>query len=66
MENINAIKEIYKSFTSYEKSELQQKRRIYEKEEGIRFLNLESYVNHLALEVMNKEKSVQKGQSQIA
>jgi len=66
MENINAIKEIYKSFTSYEKSELQQKRRIYEKEEGIRFLNLESYVNYLALEVMNKEKSVQKGQSQIA
>jgi len=66
MENINAIREIYNSFTSFEKSQLQQKRQIFEREEGIKFLNLESYVNYLALEVMNKEKSEQRGHPQTA
>jgi|GEM_PF-3018166 len=66
MENINAIREIYNSFTSFEKSQLQQKRQLLEQREGLKFLNLESYVNYLALEVINKEKTEQAGQSQIA
>lgn len=66
MDNLDAIREIYKSFTGYEKSQLQQKRRLFEQQEGIKFLNLEAYVNYLALEVINKEKATQRGQSQIA
>ncbi|MFK5986049.1 MAG: hypothetical protein QM479_11575 [Pseudomonadota bacterium] len=58
MKKMDKLREIYNSFSAYEKYQLQLKRKIYEKQQGIRFLNLESYVNHLALEaVFNQSES---------
>ncbi len=55
MRNINKLREIYNSFSDYEKYQLQVKRKLYEKQHSIRFLNLESYVNFLATEVIFKQ-----------
>jgi hypothetical protein len=55
MRNIKKLREIYNSFSDYEKYQLQLKRKLYEKQHNIRFLNLESYVNFLATEVIFKQ-----------
>ncbi len=46
------LREIFNSFSAYEKYQLQLKRKKYEKQHGIKFLNLESYVNYLAIEAV--------------
>jgi hypothetical protein len=55
MTNIEKLRAIYNSFSGYEKYQLQMKRKLYEKQHGIRFLNLESYVNHLAMETVMQQ-----------
>lgn len=50
MNKYQNILEIYAGLTAFEKSQLQIKRRSYEKEMGIKFLNLQSYVNQLAID----------------
>lgn len=52
MRNIKKLREIYNSFSRHEKYQLQIKRKMYEKKQSIYFLNLESYVNFLATEVI--------------
>jgi hypothetical protein len=54
MTNIQKLRDIYNSFSGYEKHQLQIKRKSFEKQQGIRFLNLESYVNHLAMETLEQ------------
>jgi len=55
MTNLEKLRDIYNSFSGYEKYQLQIKRKTYEKQYGIRFLNLESYVNHLAMETLEQQ-----------
>jgi hypothetical protein len=60
MKSIDKLREIYNSFSAYEKYQLQLKRKIYEKQQGIRFLNLESYVNYLAMEAVIHQPDTEK------
>lgn len=53
----STIEQIYYSLSEHEKYELQARRQEFERNNNIRFVNLESYVNHLALEVVDREKS---------
>jgi len=53
----STIKQIYYSLSEREKCELQARRQEFERNNNIRFVNLESYVNHLALEVVDREKN---------
>ncbi len=50
MNKYQYILDIYQSFSPQEKVQLQAKRRIQEKKLGIRYLNLLSYINQLALD----------------
>ncbi len=60
MKKIEKLKEIYNSFSAYEKYQLQVKRKAFEKQQNIRFLNLESYVNHLAMEAVLDKNNIEK------
>ena len=60
MKPIEKLREIYNSFSAYEKYQLQLKRKIFEKQQGIRFLNLESYVNYLAMEAVIHQPDTEK------
>lgn len=51
------IKTLYASFDPYEKKILQQSRNDFEHTENIRFTNLESYINHLARAVIERQHS---------
>ncbi len=58
MNKYQYILDIYQSFSPQEKVQLQAKRRIQEKKLGIRYLNLLSYINQLALDagVLDSDK----------
>ena len=60
MTHIEKLRDIYNSFSGYEKYQLQIKQKIFEKQSGIRFLNLESYVNHLAMETLEQQSETVK------
>jgi hypothetical protein len=66
MKNIDKLREIYNSFSDYEKYQLQVKRKLYEKQHSIRFLNLESYVNFLATEVIYKQPAEKQAEHEIS
>jgi len=53
----STIEQIYYSLNEYERYELQARRQEFERNNNIRFVNLESYVNHLALKVVDREKN---------
>ena len=53
----STIKQIYYSLSEVEKYELQTRRQEFERNNNIRFFNLESYVNQLAFEVVDREKN---------
>ena len=52
----STIEQLYYSLSEQEKYSLQVRRQEYERSNNIRFVNLESYVNHLALAVINRER----------
>ncbi|MCU7801027.1 MAG: hypothetical protein KZQ70_13045 [gamma proteobacterium symbiont of Lucinoma myriamae] len=51
------IKMLFASLDPYEKKILQQSRNDFEHIENIRFTNLESYINHLARAVIERQHS---------
>ena len=53
----STIEQLYYSLSEHEKYSLQVRRQEYERSNNIRFVNLESYVNHLALEVVDRERN---------
>ena len=50
------IKKLYYSLSNEEKYLLQLRRQDFELNQNVKFVNLESYVNHLALEVINRQR----------
>ncbi|MCU7837141.1 MAG: hypothetical protein KZQ83_18090 [gamma proteobacterium symbiont of Taylorina sp.] len=52
----STIEQLYYSLNGQEKYLLQVRRQEFERQNNIIFINLESYVNHLALEVVNRER----------
>ncbi len=51
-----AIKQLYYSLNQQEKYLLQVQRQEFEHCNNIRFVNLESYVKHLALEIIDRQR----------
>lgn len=55
--NHSSIEQLYYSLNQREKYTLQLRRQEFERNNNVRFVNLESYVNHLAIEVIDREKN---------
>lgn len=53
----STLEKIYYSLNEHEKYSLQVRRQEFEGSNNIRFINLESYVNHLALEIVDRERN---------
>jgi len=53
----STIEQLYYSLNEQEKYLLQVRRQAFEQHNNIRFITLESYVNHLALEVVIRERN---------
>lgn len=53
--NIKAIKNLYHSLDDFERNILQQQRKELEEKQNIRFTNMESYLLHLAEQIITRQ-----------